>query len=294
MEFAVHYSRVAANLLAQGRISFDRFKCPAWPDLVEAVRQTHPTYVHFALIAGGGSCIDGETKRDADWATIETLLQRTGTPFINVHLSPTVHDYPDIPQDTEAPGHVERLAEALIRDVRAVAARFGPERVILENDHDNGGLHLRPAFLPEVIRSVVEETRCGLLLDVSHARLAARYLGRDAWEYLAALPLTRTREIHLTGLQHFDEQWAAFFCRGGLDTRLVAPFVGRLMDHLPLTEADWAFTARAVEQVRQGAWGAPWAVALEYGGVGPLWEASTDAAVLEEQVPRLYDLIKRA
>ncbi len=133
IEFAVHYSRAAADLLAQGRIIFDRFKCPAWPDLVEAVRRIHPTYVHFALIAGcgTGNVIDGETKRDADWATVETLRRQTGTPFIgNVHFSPTVRDYPDIPRDTEAPEHVERLTEALIRDVRAVAVRFGLERAI--------------------------------------------------------------------------------------------------------------------------------------------------------------------
>ena len=296
MELAVHYSRAAADLLARGQIRCDRFKCPAWPDLVEVAGRVHPTYVHFALIAGRGvgAVLDGETGRDADWAAVEALLERTGTPYVNVHLAPTARDHPGIPRDTEAPEHVERLTEDLIRDVGAVVARFGPERVIAENDHDNGGLHLRPAFLPEVITTVVRETGCGLLLDLSHARLAAHHLGREPWDYLAALPLARTRELHLTGLQRFDERWAAFFRRGGLDAGAVAPFVGRLMDHLPLTEADWAFTERALEQVRRGAWGAPWAVALEYGGVGPLWEASTDAAVLREQVPRLRDLVRRA
>jgi hypothetical protein len=66
------------------------------------------------------------------------------------------------------------------------------------------------------------------------------------------------------------------------------------MDHLPLTETDWVFTVQSMEQVRQGAWGAPWIMALEYGGVGPLWEASTDSALLQEQVARLSRLIKEA
>ena len=44
--------------------------------------------------------------------------------------------------------------------------------------------------------------------------------------------------------------------------------------------------------VQRGAWGQPWVVALEYGGVGPLWEAVTDADVLANQVPRLYDQVK--
>jgi hypothetical protein len=207
MNLAVNYSQAAADLLAQGHIGVERFKCPAWPDLIETVRQLHPTYVHFALLAGrgDGTVIDGETKCSPDWASIERLLTRTETPFVNVHLSPSARDYPAMPQDTEKPDHIERLTEALIQDVRAIVDRFGPERVIVENDHDNGGRHPRPAYLPQVIRSVVEETGCGLLLDVSHARLAAASISRNPWEYLAELPLAQTREIHLTGLQHFDD-----------------------------------------------------------------------------------------
>jgi hypothetical protein len=33
-------------------------------------------------------------------------------------------------------------------------------------------------------------------------------------------------------------------------------------------------------------------IALEYGGVGPLWELVTDKDILREQIPRLHDLIK--
>jgi hypothetical protein len=33
-------------------------------------------------------------------------------------------------------------------------------------------------------------------------------------------------------------------------------------------------------------------VALEYGGVGPVWEAVTDMEVLREKVPHLYELVK--
>jgi uncharacterized protein len=293
MELGVNYSRAAADLLASRQIAIDRFKCPAWPDLVERVRQICPTYVHLPLVAGRGrgGVIDSETRAPADWASIEALLATTGTPYVNIHLAPGVQDHPAIPLASTAPAHVERVTEALIRDVGAVVARLGAERVIVENDHDNGGRHLRAAFLPEVIRAVAEVTGCGLLLDLSHARLAAHRLGRDAWDYLAALPLARTREVHLTGLQVFDERWSAFFGRDGLPAAAVAPLVGRLIDHLPLTDEDWAFTRRALERVRQGSWGTPWIVALEYGGVGPVWEASTDIDILREQVPRLAALV---
>lgn len=33
-------------------------------------------------------------------------------------------------------------------------------------------------------------------------------------------------------------------------------------------------------------------VALEYGGVGPIWEEITDAGVLRAQAPRLFEMVK--
>ncbi len=241
---------------------------------------------------GQGDAVDTETRQAADWAGVDALLGRTDTPYVNLHLAPTVHDHPTIPIDSTDPAHVEELTACLVRDVRAVVERFGAGRVIVENDHDNGGLHLRPGYLPGVIRQVVEATGCGLLLDLSHARLAAHALGIDARDYLRALPLERVREIHLTGIQPFDERWVAALRRAGIADGVIERFAGRLLDHLPLTEADWEFTAWAIDQVQRGAWGQPRVVALEYGGVGPLWEAVTDADVLADQVPRLYDLVK--
>ena len=35
----------------------------------------------------------------------------------------------------------------------------------------------------------------------------------------------------------------------------------------------------------------PWIVTFEYGGVGPLWEALTDADALRTQVPRLRRIV---
>ena len=59
-----------------------------------------------------------------------------------------------------------------------------------------------------------------------------------------------------------------------------------------MTDKDWEFFAWAMEQVHSGAWGQPWIVTFEYGGVSPLYEAVTKMGVLAEQVPRLYALVK--
>jgi len=292
MDFAVHYSAPAAALLEAGEIAVDRFKCPAWPDLVTLVQAQYPLYIHFPLRVGRGTgAIDTETKESPDWNTIDLLLAQTGTPFVNVHLEPAVHEHPGIPITSDDPAHVEALTDALVRDVRDVVARYGAEQVIAENV-PNGQDTPQIAFTPAVIRRVVEETGCGFLFDVSHARRAARALGMDVETYIAHLPVTRTREIHITGIQMFDAHWARLLADAGLDASVIAHFAGRWQDHLPFTEADWAFAAWAMDQVHRNAWGEPWVVALEYGGVGRLWETITDEEVLRAQVPRLARLVK--
>jgi len=292
MKLAVNYSPAAAGLLRAGQVHFDMFKCPAWSHLIAAAAAISPVYVHFPLRAGAGigQAVDSEKKGPPDWTQIETLLASTGTPLVNLHLELLPAEHPDIPPDTADLAHVERLTRGLIADVGAVVARFGPERVVVENDH-SGGRNLPVAYRPDVICRVVEETGCGFLLDVAHARVAARHLGADVRRYIEALPVRRIREMHIAGVQFFDAGWAARLRRAGDDESMIQFCAGRLMDHLPMTEEDWELAAWALGRVRSGAWACPWAVAFEYGGVGPFFGATTDASVLAEDIPRLAALV---
>lgn len=51
----------------------------------------------------------------------------------------------------------------------------------------------------EFLGEVVRRTGCGLLLDVNNAYVSAVNAGRDANEFIAALPLDAVGEIHLAG-----------------------------------------------------------------------------------------------
>jgi uncharacterized protein (UPF0276 family) len=295
---AVNYSAAAAGLFREGRIEVDRFKCPAWPDTVAAARALHPVYVHLPLRVGAGigDAIDTEKRRPADWQPLEALLARTDTPQVNVHLAPFVSDFEGIPVDSNDPADVEMLYAHALRDVQALVDRFGPERVAVENADDGKGRILHAALRPEFVRGLVQEAGCCFLLDVAHARMAAHLLGMDARAYLAGLPLERTTEIHLAGIQPFAGRWLALMRGSGLSREELGWFAGlepgQPVDHLPLIDEDWDFYAWGLEQIRQGRWGRPWIVTLEYGGVGPVWEMLTDRDILAEQVPRLYGMIR--
>ena len=294
MKFAINYSPAAAELIRAGKIETDYFKCPAWRDRISEFQQLRPIYLHLPLTIGRGigDAINSETKQIADWRAIGLLVEQTKTPFVNLHFAPSRKDFPSIPADSTDAQHIELLIESAIKDVESVVRRFGKDVVMVENDNGSEG-QLHACVLPDLIRRVIEDCGCGFLFDLSHARLAAIKLGTDVQEYIRALPVERTREIHVTGLQYFEGEWVERIERTGLGADFIKQYQGRLMDHLPMTDADWEFFVWAMLQVRSGAWGNPWIVSSEYGGVGPLWEAITKKDVLEEQVPKLYALVAR-
>jgi uncharacterized protein len=293
MKLAVNYSAATADLLQRREITFDYFKCPAWPDLVATAQMLRPVNVHFPLLvgAGRGDAVDSETGTAPDWGHFENLLARTGTPLINVHLAAPPRDYPGVPLDTGDPSHIEWVTERLIADVSAVVRRFGAEHVIAENNPPSADDCLRPAYLPEVITRVVRETGCGLLLDLAHVRLAAAALGMDVRRYASALPVERIREIHITGVQRIEGRWLARMAEHNVPPATIDAMAGRTLDHMPMTDEDWPLTEWAMGQIRSNAWREPWIVTFEYGGVGALWESVTDAGVLQNQVPRLHTLV---
>jgi uncharacterized protein (UPF0276 family) len=201
-------------------------------------------------------------------------------------------DYPCIPVTSTDNYHIEQVTENLIADVTAVCERFGAENVIVENIYDDCGANLHIGLLPEVMHTVVRETGVGLLLDLAHAFLAADCLHMDAREYTASLPVKHIRELHIAGIQSINGRWLDIFLQHLDPQHVETRYKNRLMDHLPLTETDWQFVSWALAEIHHGRWAKPWLAALEYGGVGSLYEAVTEIEVLEEQVPRLQKLIQ--
>lgn len=269
MKLSINYSLEAAQLISQNCIQLDYFKCPDWPHLIAEARQYAPVAVHFSLTAGNGNLDDA-----TDWDLVERLLGETVTPYVNTHIDPSPEKYPGVSLDNPTRAQADKIIENTAKDLGAMVRRFGASMVIAENSpyHAGKGHVIRTAVEPGVITKLVEEAGCGLLLDLSHARISAHYLGMDEWEYLERLPLRRLREMHFTGIHRMD---------------------GRLVDHLPALPEDWLALEKALEKIRDGVWAQPWMLAFEYGGVGGPFAWRSESGPIAEQMPKLWEIVKK-
>ena len=266
MKLAINYSLAAGTLVKKGAIQIDAFKVPDWPNLVEEAGVIRPPAVHFSLQAGNGKLAE------TNWKLVDRLLANTATPYVNLHLDAHKDDFPGIPLGTTEPEHREIVYERLLQDTMAVVSRYGAERVIAENVpyKAEDGEYLRPGAEPELISRLIAETGCGLLLDISHARLAAHYMGIAEKEYLEQLPTGHIREMHIAGVHVLADGW---------------------QDHLSMLAADWEMLAWVLERIKRKEWSQPWMLAFEYGGVGSIFAWRSDPEVMAEQVPRLYAMV---
>lgn len=263
MKFALNYSPQAADLLRAGEIEVELFKCPDWPDLVEEAAQLRPVYIHFPLVAGQGNVDDVGLETIAGWRS------RTQTRYVNTHLSARFDDLRDIHDAEEA-------VATMLRDVLPLVEHFGAENVMAENIPypDMWDDKPRIDIEPEVIRRVIEASGCGLLLDLAHAQLTADHLGWDVREYIGQLPVERLREVHVTGI--------------GIGRS------GSPEDHFAMTGPDWALFEWALAQIRSGIWATPWVIACEYGGIGPIFDWRSEAAVIAHDIPRMVSMVNAA
>jgi uncharacterized protein (UPF0276 family) len=266
VDLSVNYSAELAELLREGRVEVDRLKCADWPDMIAAARQLGPVYVHFPLDAGS------LMGRPPNFEAADAMARETETPYVNLHLTTWQRDYPVYAADSIDATLIDLVTDRMLGDVRAAMEVVGRERIVLENIPYFGaiGEFHRACVEPGVIRRVVEETGVGFLLDLSHARIAARYLGIDPHDYVRQLPLDRLRELHVTGVRMMKT---------------------RLADHMDLRDDDWGWVRFACDRIRAGDWPRPWTVAFEYGGVGEPFKWRSDKNVLAEQVPLLLGLV---
>ncbi len=161
--------------------------------ILEQVRARHPVIVH-----GVSMSIGSAGGLDADHlARLRTLVDRIDPLWVSDHLCWTrtsahnSHDLLPLPLTQEALDvvcvNIDRAQSALGR------------AMLFENPSSYLTFPEDELTEWELLSEMTQRTGCYLLLDVNNIYVSSRNHGFDARDYLAGLPLSRVRQIHLAG-----------------------------------------------------------------------------------------------
>ncbi|MHB8624766.1 MAG: multinuclear nonheme iron-dependent oxidase [Aggregatilineales bacterium] len=130
----------------------------------------------------------------------QKALDLTRAPWFSIHLgfSAALVAYdqamrPRSPQLSRADAF-----ENIGRNIRLLVEAISVPLIIENLDYNPGGAYefiCEPAFIAEVLR----QTQVGVLLDIAHARVSSTRLGCPLRDYLAELPLSQVKQIHISG-----------------------------------------------------------------------------------------------
>lgn len=273
MKLAVNYLEEAKELYEEGKIDFiDYFKIYSINgDLApfDWIAE-HSNVLFHGLVGKGSDAASTIFLNDRDFDLQKKYYKAGNTPYISLHINTS---------------HRETLTEdeafeAIINNVKKIKEVFGME-VILENVPARySDRKVDYLSLPEFITKVIEESDCGFLFDIGHARVAADVLGMPFEKYVEGLPMHRLVEIHLSGV-NIDEN-------------------GKVLAlHKKMNEEDYTFLEEAIKQYKTLQvitleYG-PWAVDEKTCGYPiPKYDVVNDEIKTEvyEQLVRIEEIIK--
>lgn len=154
---------------------------------------------HYALsVHGVGLSIGGEAPLDeAHLDRLAKLLDRYQPESFSEHLAWSSHGgnfYNDLLPVAYDAATLNRVCEHVDR----VQSRL-KRRMLLENPATYVEFAASTMSEAEFIADVVQRSGCGLLLDVNNVHVSCTNHGRDARDYIRALPLAAVGQIHLAG-----------------------------------------------------------------------------------------------
>jgi uncharacterized protein (UPF0276 family) len=174
---------------------------------------------------------------------VREIIQRTVPPYLSTHLEARTDYFPEYVQyqHQNHPGLHQAMKERFLPAIDLVKAATGLPLILENFPYYTARAHYRAGSEPDFIREICVEGDCGFLLDIAHARCSAWHMGRTAESYIKALPLSRLREIHLSGTREDSH--------GLRDT------------HTELEEIDYSILEKILSRAT------PDIVTIEYGGM---------------------------
>jgi uncharacterized protein (UPF0276 family) len=189
------------QLIGDPRLSFQYLRVGSWYDRAR-LRDVVDQYLGRPFLYHYNHNLPAAPAKTA--TIIETLRSAAGitaTPWLSAHLDQHSDDeitgllrHGRRPPPYSTSAAFERICGA----VRRIQPHL-PVPLLLENVPHWPLPEPDVGVTPEFIRDVLDETGCDFLLDTAHAVVSAHAFGIDPRAYIAALPLERLVEVHVSG-----------------------------------------------------------------------------------------------
>lgn len=176
-------------------IHSENFLCEGGPRLamLDAIAARYPLSCHgVGLSLGGAEGIDGDHL-----TRLGHLFARARPALISEHLAWSVFAGAHLNDLLPLP-YTEEAFRVVADNVSRAQDAFG-RQILIENPSAYVTFPEATMDEPTFLGRLVEETSCGLLLDINNVHVSAANTGFDAARYLRALPAEAIGEIHLAG-----------------------------------------------------------------------------------------------
>jgi uncharacterized protein (UPF0276 family) len=206
---SVTYSEHLLDLAQEPAVNWHYIRLGNWLDqeLVDSAFAQFPEGMFLYHHNGNIPHDTGERKEFV--AYLWEWQQRTASPWLSLHLD--FHTSEEIGQvirgERQPPLYEKEKAFDLLYDGAQQVQSQIDVPLLLENMPSWPQPWPCPEADPGFITRLLKATDGGFLLDTAHARMAAGTFGQDVYAYLAALPLDRVVEIHVSSPRYRDNTW---------------------------------------------------------------------------------------
>jgi len=205
MKIGCNWSEALKFLLEKDTMIIDYIKYGVFKDFYEQFSIIHsmcPTLLHGL----GHSEHTGMKSMDMiDFNLANRLIKDCNSPHYGLHLAIENSDmYPDM-TDEDIHKHMSKQIQVFKKNISVP--------LLLENVPDSPQDRIVfdhfPYFMPEQLNKLFKENDVSFLLDLTHAKITARYHNWDIHDYIRQLPLNRVVEIHVNGSGYDKEGFPA-------------------------------------------------------------------------------------
>jgi uncharacterized protein (UPF0276 family) len=195
--------------------------------------------------------------RDYDFSELNSYLAKYKCPHFGVHLRASEDDFTQKLKQKQIKQHVESDLKFFKNNIKVpLLIENMPSYAAIDGFTD-----------PLYLNKVCDKFDLGLLLDLSHAKITAYYMGIPFEEYINALPLRRVREIHVNGT-------------------FLDPELGIRDKHYEMdaTDYDNLSYVLAITHAKY--------LTLEYGGIGECMKDRSNKYAIKKQLLHLQTIIR--